>query len=299
VKLRTALRGFEDRARTMSPRRRRWDKFLRTLPIDPDQLAAPLVAPAEGDFIICGCPRTGTSLVNAILYQPPAVVTVMEPWDGMRMLPADLFASLRNEIVNTGRLTRGRLDVDALISEGSVRWCQEARTSHTIQPDGNYCLGVKWPAFWRYLELLPNSKFVVCLRHPIEVIHSFKRAGGRLALGLNYDTAFNRSMNEYLLMVTDDVALRRVLLFDYIHSKLLPHLTRTNVFVVRYERWFTEREALTAELGTFLNVKLQVGRPTIQHPKSEPRLDPYEMALLSEHCTTAHHLGYSLAEKAR
>jgi hypothetical protein len=290
-----SLRRLRVTAAALSPRRRRWQRFLNTLPIDPDDLPRPLDAPDENDFIICGSPRTGTTLACAVLYQPPRVVTVMEPWDGMRLSPAALFDSLRQEIDQTGCLRRGKLDVTALMKEGAVRWCNEGHQSFETAVEPGYRLGVKWPAFWRYLDLLPRTKFVLCLRNPIETIASYKYAGGRVAEGLNYDTAFNRTMNGYLESVTRDPALRRVLLFDYIHERVLPHLNQPNVFALRYERWFTEREALTRELNTFLGVELGPGRPVLQRRRAGPALEPAEVELIRARCATADAIGYPLS----
>jgi hypothetical protein len=288
------LKRLESGARQLSPRRRRWHRFLSSLPIDPDRFTSGIESPTERDFIICGCPRTGTSLLSAVLYQPPSVVTVMEPWDGMRFPPAALFSSLRREIDETGRLTRGRLDTRALTVEGKVEWRREGFIQELQDLHETYLLGVKWPGFWRYLDLLPNTKFLVCVRHPAEVIASFKTAGGRVAEGLNYDTRFNRSMNEYLSTATNDVAVRRILLFDYIHTRILPHIGKSNVFVVRYDRWFTKRELLMEELSDFLGVPLKVGHPRIRPPRSGPDPAGEEMTLLRRYCTTSEQLGYPL-----
>jgi hypothetical protein len=277
-----------------SPRRRRWERFLRSLPLDPGNLPRPLLPPGERDVIICGCPRTGTTLLAAALFQPPQVVTVMEPWDGMRMAPAELFASLRQEIAATGRITRGRLDLPLLLRSGEVRWCQEGAGALLLTVAPGFLLGVKWPAFWRYLEMLGETKFLVCLRDPLEVIASFRDAGGRLTMGFNQETRFNRPMNDDLRAATRDAALRRVLLFEYIHTRVLPFLQRPNVLVVRYERWFDDRERLLRDLGTFLGVPLGAGPARIGKPRPHASFSPREFDLIRAHCSTADALGYPL-----
>ena len=278
-----------------SPRARRYRRFLHDLPIDPDALPRPLATPGPRDFIICGSARTGTSLLSATLFRPPEIVTVMEPWDGMRLAPADLFASLRREIDQTGRLGRGRLDVSALTESGAVRWTQDGGSAAPIDVAEEYLLGVKWPVFWRYLDLLPQTKFIVCLRHPVDVINSFAQAGGRVALGLHYDTAFNREMNSYLSAATDDVALRRIMLFDYIHERIIPHLDKPNVLAVRYERWFADPRALQDEIGGFLGVEIAETPAVIERP-IEIALTAREQRLIVERCRTAAALGYDLSQ---
>ena len=200
---------------------------------------------------MCGIPRSGTSLLAAALYQPPRVVTVMEPWDGLRLAPAPLFASIREEIRS------GSLGAVASTSRGSLPKAPSrgvaTASSHTrCSVDDDYLLGIKWPAFWRYLDLMPATKFLVCVRNPASVIRSFKQQPGSLRGGFEYDVSFNRTMNRRLALATDDEALRRVLLYEYVARRIVPHINRPNVFIVRYERWASDAAGLLKDIGAFL-----------------------------------------------
>jgi hypothetical protein len=229
---------------------------LESLPLDPGRCPSTIGEPGKGDFIICGASRTGTTLLAAALFQPPQVVTVMEPWAGMRLPPGDLYRSIRRDIGETGQLRTGRLDIPVLREERRVVWCRDGAMPVDVDVDESFALGVKWPAYWRFLEYLPRTKFLVCVRSPVDVVASFERVGGRLALGLDYDIAFNRDMNNNLLAATADPSIRRILLYEYAVHRQLPHLDRDNVMVVRYERWFDEPGQLMTEIGDFLNVEL-------------------------------------------
>jgi hypothetical protein len=274
-----------------------WDELRATLTLDPDELGDPLAAPGPHDVIVCGSSRAGTTLMTAMLFQPPVAVGVMEPWDALRLAPAELFASLRGEL-RSGELRRGHLDVGALRAAGVVVTCTQAEHRAAVTLDDDGIVAVKCPALWRYLDRLPTTRFVVCLRDPREVIASCRRSPGDLAEGLDYDVPFNRAMNGSLLAATGDVALRRVLLYDYVNARILPHLDRPEVFAVRYERWFSERDALLAELGAFLGTDLS--RPLARIRPRRPRgdrltaEDDRDVALLREHCRTAAPLGYHL-----
>jgi hypothetical protein len=283
------LRGTAAR---LSPRRRRWERFLQELPLDPSELDPPLTPTGRDDFIICGCPRSGTTLLAAVLFQPPRMVTCMEPWDGMRLTPAELFASLRDEVGKTGKLSRGRLDLQELSRSGRVRWCLEDEAETEVSVESPWLLGVKWPGYWRYLGSLPRTRFLVCLRDPNEVIASFTAMGGRVGEGLQYDTRFNREMNRELLEATSEPALRRVLLFEYVHKRLIPHLARPEVLVVRYERWFDDREALLGDLSRFLGQDITAKHVDIRRPESVA-LSRRDSDLIARYCTTAAPLGYS------
>jgi hypothetical protein len=278
-----------------SPRHRAWKGLLASLTLDPDDLPHPVSPPGTRDFLMCGSPRSGTALLVAMLYQPPSVVTVMEPWDALRFPPAELFASFRDELASTRRLSRGRLDTDALEQSGSVTWCRDGERPHNVEvEDGDFLLGIKFPAFWRYLDLLPDTKFLVCLRNPVEVIRSYEHTGGQLGEGLDYDVPFNRAMNDRLRTMTKDPAVRRVLLYDYIHAQIVPHLGRPNVHLVRYERWFTEPEEQLGEIATFLGVRLERPKVRLRPPSSAGTTTPAERELLHRYCPTAPALGYEV-----
>ena len=94
-------------------------------------------------------------------------------------------------------------------------------------------------AFWRYVELLPDTRFLICIRDPVEVVTSCKKKGGAVAEGLDYECAFNAQMNAELRGSSSDASVRRIRLYDYINGGLLPYLDRPNAYVVRYERWFS------------------------------------------------------------
>ena len=279
-------------ARSVLPRHRAWARLLSGLDLDPDLLERPVDPPGEQDFVICGSPRSGTALLVAMLFQPPSVVTVMEPWDALRLPPRELFESLRTEIASTGRLTRGRLDLAALESTGDVVWCRDGELPHPVVTAPDFLLGIKLPAFWRYLDLLPDTRFLVCLRHPAEVVDSYARTGGRLRLGLDYDVPFNRAMNTHLEAVTPDLAERRVRMYDYIHERVLPHLDRPNVLAVRYERWFEDPDGQLRDIEAFLGLGLSRSHVALRRPGSGGHVDAATRDLLSQFCPTAAALGY-------
>lgn len=249
----------------VSPRHRAWRQLLSSCDLDPDQLPTPLASPGPNDFIICGAPRSGTALATAALFQPPHSVTVMEPWDGLRLPPDQLFRSLREELAS-GQLRRGRLDIGALRSEGAVRWCRDGELTSAVEASDDTLLGVKWPSFWRYLDLLPETKFVVCVRDPAEVVASYRTKGGRIGMGLEYDVPFNARMNAELGRI-DDVEQRRIALYDYVYERIIPHLEQPNVFELRYERWFNDKAGVVNQLARFLDRPLDPRTVLIRPPQ--------------------------------
>ena len=253
----------------LSPNARRYQRFLSELPLDPDRLPSRLPDAGALDYVMCGCPRTGTTLLAAALHQPPAAITVMEPWDGMRMPPHALFTSLREEIASTGELRRGRLDLDALEADGEVAWCQEGAVVRRLTRPSRSCWASSGP---------PGGGSRPHARDEVPGLPPASRRGrrvlpgrgGRVAQGLQYDTAFNRTLNRELGQIRD-VEERRVRLFEYVHTRLLPLLERPNVLAVRYERWALDADGLLAEIGEFLGHAF--GSAAGPHP-ARPRAPP-------------------------
>jgi hypothetical protein len=280
-------------ARFVSPKHRAWARTLESCRLDPDDLIHPVAQPASRDFIICGHSRSGTSLVSAALWQPPRLVVAMEPWDCFRLGPAELFTSLRREL-DDGVLSRTRLDVEQLTEHRSVAWQPDGSKSVPVELQPNFLLGVKMPIYWRYLELLPDTKFIVCLRDPVEVITSYGRVGGRLADGQDYAIPFNRRMNAELSSITNDRLRRRIAMFDYVSERIIPHLGRTNVCVVRYEAWGDGTDTQTEQIAQFLDVELDPATIDITL-NSSPAPPPDELATILQHCSSAGRLGYDLS----
>ena len=221
----------------------------------------------------------------------------MEPWDGLRLVPAELFSSLRAEL-QEGELVRGRLDVHELLEHGTMRWTSDGGAPHAVEVAPGHLLGVKWTVFWRYLDALPDTKFLVCVRDPGETVASFADMDGRLRQGLNYDVPFNRAMNASLSAATDDPAVRRALLYEYVASRIVPHIGRPNVLLVRYERWFEDRRALMDDISSFLGVSLATGSPVIREPAHRGP-DARTARLVRELCPSADALGYATVSADR
>ncbi|MGI9602374.1 MAG: sulfotransferase [Acidimicrobiales bacterium] len=272
----------------VSPRRRQYQRLLDSCRLDPATLAPPLRSPGVDDVIICGCPRSGTALLTAALHQPPVMVSVMEPWDGLRLPPADLFASLRGELAE-GFLDRGRLDLDRLAVSGDVTWTREDQGRYAVDFTDETAVAVKWPTFWQYLPLLTTTRFLVCVRHPGDVVDSFRSQAGRLHHGLEYDVAFNRRINGELASVAD-VDTRRLRLYDLVNSTVLDHIDRPNVHLVRYEDWHDDPVAVLEGVSAFLDRDLTTSPAKVT--AATPTTDQARRAAIVDRSTTARALGY-------
>jgi hypothetical protein len=248
----------------------------------------------ERDFMIVGSPRTGTSLLAAALFQPPHVVTVVEPWLGMAVPPAEMFRSIR-ERVERGVLDLGTLDF-AELRRGAVTRCPEGTSSTSVELAPTGLIGVKWPSFYQYLDALPATRFLICLRHPYEVLASMAKNTGALREGQDYDLPFNRAANALVRSRAQGDFARRVEMFDMIHERLGAHFDRPNVCVVRYEQWWEDRRGLFERVGRFLGVSLREDVVRVSERRDDSGLSKEERAYVRARSRTAHRLGYELEE---
>lgn len=193
-----------------------------------------------------------------------------------------------------GGLGSGRLDLEALGEDGIVRWADAPNSIEKISVSPGFQLGVKWPTFWQYLGLLEETRFLVCVRHPFEVVASYKRKGGRLGLGLDYEVKFNRKMNAELSKATGDPARRRVLFCEYVMERMLPHVGGTNVLVVHYERWFGDSRGLLSDLSSFLGREIEGPNTEIRRSLPPDNLSAHEIRLIRQICKSAEAFGYEL-----
>ena len=251
------LRPFQPAARTVlratSPRHRRWHDLLTSCTLTPDAVTA-AHSPGPRDVVICGCPRSGPALAPAAHQQPPTMATREGPWAGLRRAPDALFAPIRRDLA-TGTQRRGRLRLDLLEAEGDVAWQRDGERSFPVRlaPDG--LVGVKWPSYWQLIGRLPRTRFVVCVRHPDDVVRSMAATGGRIGEGLDYDTAFTADLNHRLLRTAPTAPERRLAMYDEVYRHVLDHADEPNVFLLHYERWADDSQAVLEELSGFLDVR--------------------------------------------
>lgn len=272
----------------VSPRHRKWHRLRQSLTLDPTSMTS-LEDPGPNDVIIAGIPRSGTALLAAMLHQPPESVSVMEPWDALRLPPAELFKSLRTEIAG-GSLSRGRLDLVAL-NDGRVTWTTDGANTWPLTVDPDHLLAVKFPTLWQYLDLLPHTKFLLCARHPAAVLASFAAQSGTLAEGLEYDVAFNEALNQDLRHRTGEPSVRRALLYETIGAALVKAAAHPNRLIVRYEDWHSDAAVQRERIEAFLGRDL--GHPPVSvRPSAHDETDV--PGRLKRYLASAEHLGYQL-----
>jgi hypothetical protein len=64
------------------------------------------------------------------------------------------------------------------------------------------------------------------------------------------------------------------------------------VLVVRYERWFDDRDELLRDISRFLGCDVTLGQVELERSGTVEVLSPRDRELIAAHCSTAAELGY-------
>jgi len=143
-------------------------------------------------LFLISLPRSGSTMMQAVLSNQPEVATCSEPWIQLLNAPfwrpewihAPFDWGLTMEAIED--LGGGACYVDHVttalrgVAEGLYQGSEGAH-------DAQYFLD-KTPRYYFILEELfaanPNAKFIVLLRHPLSVLRSIQRTWGRTGIGM-------------------------------------------------------------------------------------------------------------------
>lgn len=237
------------RAERRSSPRRRW-----FLPGTRREMRPSGTARVARDLIVTGIPRSGTSYLCKALDGFTNTAVINEPemlFDGLRWAAEPwavplLHADLRTRI-DAGEAVPNKVDVRGeLVDDTAVH---DARAPYRPQlRDGQWVLATKNTlAYMSRLEgilrLMPQARVVVCVRHPLDTLASWKGtfahlAGGdpsALPVGGLADPYLPAHLREGLesLHRLHDPAMRRAAWWSLLASEILRW--RDRIDIVRYE----------------------------------------------------------------
>jgi hypothetical protein len=158
-----------------------WSPLLRC-PISRRSTATP-------ELIITGIPRSGTSLLCNLLHrldncvalnEPPEVAAMMlesPPWGLARF-----FRDIRRDVLD-GKPLRNKLASGKVTQDTAV--AGQIETYHPCVAASDFVLGIKTtlPFLSRLPQIrrvMPNARFVVCVRDPLETLASWKTSFAHL-----------------------------------------------------------------------------------------------------------------------
>ncbi len=225
---------------------------------------------AYSPFLLTGPPRSGTSLLTALMARKPNVLVVNEPvvvGDPLmkRGRPVDLVRGYMNLVVRealaTGTMmtqvdpeSPGQSTTDTA-NRGAVRY----RVNVDVDRSRPLCVGIKHPIpFMECLEELvtgwPELKVLISIRDPLPTIRSWRETGYGWQPGLD-DPRFAHGRRLYRMVpATDNELERRAHLWRILveQAKEWGEKRPQQVHVFRYERLLAHPAETMSELFSFI-----------------------------------------------
>ncbi|MBT0585055.1 sulfotransferase family protein [Alteromonas oceanisediminis] len=257
------------------------------------------------DFLITGLPRSGTSLLCNLLHKAPDVVVVNEPTEVFSALEKDptclpldrLYRSLRTDIVIGNGIKNkvsasGNVIEDTRINDGRRHYQPHFQST-------DFRLGTKNPLAYlsrlRVLcDALPEMPIIVMVRHPLDVIASWKASFSHLnnvdfniiPFADETDPLLDPVQIRLLHAIRHEpyLPVKRVLYFNYLAEMI--RRDKERVLVVRYE------DLVGRPKSTMLSVTQHIGIPrlswsilsTVRSSHSKKILDGQDEAAVTTLC---------------
>lgn len=264
------LQALEHRAAQPRPRRP-W-----FLPGTRRPAASPIAGTAHAahDLILTGIPRSGTSYLckaldkftnMAVINEPGALFEGLrwaaEPW-AVPLLHADLRTRLDSgEAVPNKFDARGKLTDDTAMHDALAPYRPHLRDDRWVLATKNTLAYMS--RLEGILRLMPKARVVVCIRHPLDTLASWKGTFAHLAEGDPSTLPVGGLADPYLpahlregleaLHRLDDPAMRRAAWWSLLASEILRW--RDHVEVVRYEDLVADPAArIRSALGPLIQV---------------------------------------------
>lgn len=272
----------------------------------PESSDAKACVPCEPtrDYLITGIPRSGTSLLSRLLDDQPDSVVINEPNDAIMGVQVDPYhhfllkfhARLRRDIAS-GRPIRNKL-TDGRVTEDTFG-ANRSQIYHPTPVTAAFLLGTKDTL--QYLSRLDSFRgrlrgfgVLVCIRHPLATIASWKRTFQHLIDADVRTLVQNRVLStssrddanslEGMKHVAD-VRVRRALLWRYLAQIITRN--RNWITVIRYEDLTANpRETIQAIL-TVLDPSRERQRVVLEAHINPPQpvIDDAEARIIADICT--------------
>ncbi|MCK4910300.1 MAG: sulfotransferase [Thermodesulfovibrionales bacterium] len=260
-------------------------------------------------FILCGLPRSGTTYLAALLYNPPEVITLSEAggkWKqfyrehGVDPGIFDLLKDFRKRILDGEEMATFE-GTAGFEGKGRVDTWNQKKEQRKVDALPDFHLGLKNPEiFLAYLGMFAEAglKCIVTVRHPAAVINSWvKKVQKKLDRGKSVEGKFANGDCLAYSSKSDDIVQRRIDLYNHLAGLVLEHKGHDNVMVIRHEDWYTDPTQLERVTG-FLGIpSLGYLRPAPIKP-DPPVLSAQEQERINKGCTIAAKLRYPIKDGA-
>ncbi|WP_100655930.1 sulfotransferase family protein [Alteromonas flava] len=223
------------------------------------------------NFLISGLPRSGTSLLCNLLHKVPNTVVINEPQEVFAAIQSDpechelglLFRKLRTDIL-LGKGVSNKVNEAGDVIE-DTRLNDVRRRYQPAVTRTDFSLAIKNPlAFLTRLRILcdahPNMPKIIMVRHPLDVISSWKKSFEHLR-DVNFDIIPFTDQSDPLLDGVQHRLLsairqepytpvKRALYLNYLAE--LIRRDKERVHVIRYEDLIAKPEATLAFISSII-----------------------------------------------
>jgi hypothetical protein len=263
----------------------------------------------SNDLVITGIPRSGTSYVCALLNTVENTVLVNEPVEALQLLRndasgrlADYYAHTRDNILRNipiqNKIVDGKFTEDT--NENDVRNYYVPEVKDASFVFGSKNTFVYLVCLEKIRQQLPEAVILACVRHPYDVIASWKSVRFPHLKNANpmffVDYAGGQERREIERMAgIREIEIRYALLWDYLAQCIIKSID--NLILLKYEEFVVDPAKHLAAVYRALGVNLQ-HLPEMPVSKVRTRrevLSVAEVDAIQKYCAdSAGHFEYAL-----
>lgn len=260
-------------------------------------------------FVLTGLPRGGTTYLSAVLYNPPQVITISDPQGvfrrfhlehGVSAAILELFEDFRRRI-ERGESIPTLEGTDGFVGRGRVDTWNQKKVLRPVEAAPGFALGMKNPEiFLAHLGvfLAAGLRCVVSLRHPLSILHSWRRRTlDRAAQDGGPPRGFGAGEAPGFVAPHADPLTAAIALHNHYCHEILSHRGHAGLLLIRHEDWFADPTQLD-RVCAFLSI------PSLGHLRPPPMpatawsLGDAERAAILRGCAIAGEFGYPLQDGA-
>ena len=263
----------------------------------------------SNDLVITGIPRSGTSYVCALLNGVENTVLVNEPVEALQLLRNDSSSSLTEYYTQTrdsilkgvpiqNKIVDGKFIEDTNDSDVRCDYIPEVKDAAFVFGSKNtfvYLVSLE-----KIRKQLPDAVILACVRHPYDVIASWKRVSFPHLKNANpmffIDYASDQE-SEKLVNIGGirEIEIRYALLWDYLAQSMIRRIN--DLVLLKYEEFVVDpARHLAAVYNAFgLNRQRMPEMPVSEARTRRDILSAAEVNAIRKYCAdSAGYFGYEL-----
>ena len=230
------------------------------------------------NFLVTGIPRSGTSLLAALLSSWPNTVVFNEPPElsGPQLLRNDplmlcniYLEHMRKKILKGETIANKYSAINNSKTEVATdTWTGIVTENRFIAIDQNLPVNLSAKMTMPFLEHLPalsgndsNFKVVAMVRNPIDTIASWKKTFGNLR-----ECAPGKTIpwsKRFILSTDSDTTLRQIVLWRQLEEVIYESKDNPKLFIIKLDDLVIHHEEISHKLCDFLNIPWREWDPCV------------------------------------